>query len=71
MMVLMRATLRRLSFDPEPSTLPADEAAFVFNARLIVGPADRPGEESFDVTVCSPEWLAERSRTEGIIDGTD
>jgi len=69
MMVVMRATLRSLSFDPEPSTLPADEAAFVFNARLIVGPADGPGEESFDVTVCSPSWLAQRGRTEGIIDG--
>jgi hypothetical protein len=27
-------------------------------ARMIVGPPDAPGEESFDVIVCSPEWLA-------------
>lgn len=25
---------------------------------MTVGPADDPGEESFDITVCSPEWLA-------------
>jgi hypothetical protein len=69
MMVVMRATLRSLSLEPEPSTLPAHESGFAFNARLVVGPADGPGEESFDVTVCSPAWLAERCRAEGIIDG--
>jgi hypothetical protein len=26
---------------------------------MIVGPRDMPGEESFDITVCSPEWLAD------------
>lgn len=26
--------------------------------RMIVGPFDSPGEESFDVTVCTPAWLA-------------
>jgi hypothetical protein len=41
----------------------------MFSARLIVGPSDGPGEESFDLTVCSPEWLAEQCRTLGIVDG--
>ncbi|UJP40598.1 immunity 8 family protein [Cellulomonas palmilytica] len=27
--------------------------------RLVVGPADGPGEESFDVFVCTPAWLQE------------
>lgn len=27
------------------------------------------GEESFDVTVCSPEWLAERCREQGFVVG--
>lgn len=37
--------------------------------RLLIGPDAGPGEESFDLTVCSPEWLAERCRYEGIVDG--
>lgn len=28
-------------------------------ARMIIGPSDGPGEESFDLTVCTPEWLAQ------------
>ena len=31
-------------------------------------PTDGPGEESFDLTVCSPEWLAVRCRQQGIVD---
>lgn len=37
--------------------------------RLLIGPADGAGEESFDVTVCAPAWLAHRCRTEGIVSG--
>lgn len=38
-------------------------------ARLLIGPADGPGEESFDVTVCAAEWLTHRCRTEGVVSG--
>ena len=38
-------------------------------ARLMVGPNDGPGEESFDVEVCTPEWLARRCAAEGFVDG--
>ena len=65
----MRAVLKSLSLDPDPSTLPADPSEFVLLARMIVGPAGAPGEESFDVTVCSPEWLAETCREVGGICG--
>jgi hypothetical protein len=58
----MRARLRGVTLDPEPATLPADPADFAFNARLLVGPSDGEGEESFDVTVASPEWIAARCR---------
>lgn len=61
----MRAALRSIGFQPEPSTLSGDPAEFSFLARLIIGPADAPGEESFDVTVCTPEWLAIASRRAG------
>lgn len=46
----MRAALKSIGFQPEPSTLSADPAEFSFLARLIIGPSDSPGEESFDVT---------------------
>jgi hypothetical protein len=61
----MRAVLKSLDLDPHPSTLPGDPAEFSFLARMIVGPPDTPGEESFNVTVCSPEWLAEACRRVG------
>jgi hypothetical protein len=61
----MHAVLKSLDLDPDPSSLPGDPAEFALLARMIVGPADSPGEESFDVTVCSPEWLAEASRKVG------
>jgi hypothetical protein len=54
----MRFVLRRLELEPDPSTLPDDPTRFMMLARMIVGPPDAPGEESFDITVCSPEWLA-------------
>lgn len=65
----MRASVRSVDFDPNPRDLPSDPASFAFLARLIVGPAGGPGEESFDVQVCSPEWLRERCDREGYVDG--
>lgn len=61
----MRAQLKSLDVDPDPSTLRGDPAEFMLLARMIVGPVDSPGEESFDVTVCSPEWLATATREVG------
>jgi len=57
--------LKSLDLDPEPSTLPGDPSEFALLARMIVGPPDAPGEESFDVTVCSPEWLAKKCHEAG------
>lgn len=37
--------------------------------QVIVGPADGPGEESFDLIVCTPQWLSRAVRTEGPIVG--
>ena len=61
----MRAVLKSLDLDPDPSTLPDDPSDFALLARMIVGPPDTPGEESFDVTVCSPQWLAKTCREVG------
>lgn len=57
----MRAEVRSIWLDPHPSSLSADPADFAFGARLLVGPMDAPGEESLDLTICSPEWLARKA----------
>lgn len=64
----MRAELKALDLEPDPSTLPEDPAGFALLARVYAGPADGPGMESFDITVCSPEWLAAACRKVGLYD---
>lgn len=54
----MRAVLEGLNLKPDPSTLHNDSADFALPAQMIVGPPVTPGEESFDITVCTPERLA-------------
>ncbi len=61
----MRPTLKSLDLDPDPSKLSSDPADFVLIARMMVGPLDALGEESFDVTVCTAEWLAGECRRVG------
>lgn len=51
--------------DPVPQALADDQSEFCLTARMVVGPADTEGEESFDVTVCTPEWLAVQCRRQG------
>ncbi|MDP9416789.1 MAG: immunity 8 family protein [Actinomycetota bacterium] len=58
----MRAHLRSLELHPDPATLSGDAKDFVLLARMIVAPAADTGEELFDVTVCTGEWLAEQVR---------
>jgi hypothetical protein len=65
----VRAVVRSVHLDPDPPDLRADPTEFLLLARLMVGPSDGPGEESFDVTVCTPEWLAQRCAGEGFVDG--
>ena len=64
----MRAELKRLDLEPDPATLPAEAESFSFIARMLIGPRGSSGEESFDVVVCSPEWLAARCREVGLYD---
>jgi Immunity protein 8 len=65
----MRAALRDIAFDPDPRSLPAEPEGFAFAVRLLIGPQEGAGEETFTVTVCSPEWLARQCRIAGIVDG--
>lgn len=66
---MMRAALREtysLDVGVEIETyVPADPANAGVRVRLMVGPADGPGEESFDVFVCTPAWLQETVREHG------
>jgi hypothetical protein len=66
----MRAKLRSM-FSTDIDNLPNWRPGSDFGAsiRLMIGPADGPGEESFDVTVCSPSWLARELESEGIRSG--
>ena len=36
---------------------------------VLAGPYGEPGEESFDITVCGPGWIANQARAERIIMG--
>lgn len=65
----MRAALRDLILSPDPRTLPGNPEAFAFGVQLLVGPEGGPGEESFELTVCSPEWLAEQCRSGEPVNG--
>lgn len=35
--------------------------------QAMFGPEDGEGEESFDIVVCDPDWLADRVTKEGIV----
>jgi hypothetical protein len=63
----MRAQVRGIdSLDEDLDTYtpddPTDVGLFV---RILVGPRDVAGEESFDVTVCTPRWIERRLAIDG------
>src|SRR5262249_53869178 len=51
---------------PDQLRRPAELESFSFIARMFVGPPGSPGEESFGVVVCSPQWFAARCREVGL-----
>lgn len=61
----MQAILKGLhSTDIDVETyLPDEEDKFGFVLRAMVGPMGEDGEDSFDITVCTPKWLMERYGT--------
>lgn len=59
-----------MSLDVEDlaSWVPGSEEWSV-GVRIMAGPADGPGEESFDLTICSVDWIAAQVGRDGVFDG--
>jgi len=67
----MQAVLKGLhSTDIDIETyMPDKEDNFGFVLTAMVGPMDSEGKESFDITVCTPQWLKERYGTSEVLLG--
>lgn len=66
----MRAAIRTimsLAVVDLAAWLPGD-ADFAIGVRIIAGPEGGEGEESFDLTVCTGGWLAQRAADSGFFD---
>ena len=48
---------------------PEDPEDFNVTLRLIIGPLGQPGEESFDITICTPKALGEECAANGFVLG--
>jgi hypothetical protein len=54
---------------PLSSYVPADPEQFNLLVRVLVGPHPSEGEESFDIAVCTPSWLAGECERSGWVSG--
>jgi len=62
---MFQAKLRHLvSPDADPLEDFRPNREFGILVQAIVGPADGPGEESFDFLLCTPEWFADNKLTQ-------
>ena len=71
-MNIIRAALKGLH-SPDVYDLeaykPENENCFGFLLRAMFGPEDADGEESFDMIVCTPEWLGQEVKKGGVVNG--
>jgi hypothetical protein len=69
---MISAAIKRL-YSPEVRDLaayiPAEASNFGFLLQVIAGPAGEAGEESFDVMVCTPNWLSDKLGSDGTLLG--
>ena len=61
----MHAVIRSISWDDHADRTSSESAEYSWSVRVIAGPSTGPGDESFDLTVCTPEWVAHRTRQVG------
>lgn len=68
----MRAELKRIH---SPDTFdvaafePKDSECFALLFQLMIGPSGTEGEESFDVIVCTPQWLQQQYGPSNVVVG--
>lgn len=48
---------------------PEREESFSFHLRLVAGPQSTPGEESFDLTFCTPHWFLDNCGKDDVVIG--
>lgn len=68
----MKAEIRHIySFDIDDLRhySPPNPESFCFHLRIIAGPQSEEGEESFDLTVCTPKWLIDNHHKDDVIIG--
>ena len=68
----MKAQVRRFH-SPDITDLeayvPPDPTNFAFLLQVLAGPQGASGDESFNLEVCTPGWIARRLRTENVMIG--
>jgi hypothetical protein len=65
----VKAELKRLhspDIDDLKNYSPSDKECFGFLLQIMVGVQDKEGEESFDVVVCTPQWLLLKYQRNGL-----
>jgi hypothetical protein len=68
---MMRAKLKGIH-SPDAdlrSFIPADAGCFCLLVQIMAGPDDGPGQESFDLTLCTPKWLLAEYSAQDVVPG--
>lgn len=71
-MTIVQATLKRLhspDVDDLETIVPTEPDRFGILIQAMFGPEGLDGEESFDVLVCTPRWLADEVKRVGTLIG--
>lgn len=56
-----------LDIDDLKGYVPDNPDSFSISLRLIIGPRGQIGEESFDIVVCTPQWLFDKYKNTDVV----